>query len=505
MPDGAEGDFETYNRELLVSAEKGSYSDYLLESYAVDEAGNRSGISRIQFAIDKAVLYVAPGEKPGDGSRDAPYNSLSTALEDAVSNGMTTILLSEGNHALGQSVVLEKQEIKLEGGFSYPEWKPGGGISAITTTPSFGTAALFNLKDSNVTLSNLSVDNLTSRGAVLRQERGITTMEGVGLFQAAGSLNSALEIEAGKLFIRESAITFGPMLSGSLISIKGGELSLSETNIKGSSKSSGTVLVRSIRSRVTLDKSSMAPGESERLTLLSAAGGSLTILDSLLTTGDKDSRSTGISIQDTDLYILGSTFRSGDSGRLSFLVDAEESAMVIEKSLFLSDGNEGSVQIKSSGGSLQTSETVFARKSGTRGFLYGIQANASRLSLHRSIFYYPAGGDTIAIDCGTSSVSISESSFVLPPESSSIGYAVRGSRPSAFTISASMLFSDNRSLPAFFSSPALVERFLEDDNLTRKQAAQGEYPLFGATEASSHPAAAFPSLYRSLQGADPLR
>jgi hypothetical protein len=295
------------------------------------------------------------------------------------------------------------------------------------------------------------------------------------------------------------------MLSGSLISIKGGELSLSETNIKGSSKSSGTVLVRSIRSRVTLDKSSMAPGESERLTLLSAAGGSLTILDSLLTTGNKDSRSTGISIQDTDLYILGSTFRSGDSGRLSFLVDAEESAMVIEKSLFLSDGNEGSVQIKSSGGSLQTSETVFARKSGTRGFLYGIQANASRLSLHRSIFYYPAGGDTIAIDCGTSSVSISESSFVLPPESSSIGYAVRGSRPSAFTISASMLFSDNRSLPAFFSSPALVERFLEDDNLTRKQAAQGEYPLFGATEASSHPAAAFPSLYRSLQGADPLR
>ncbi len=511
---GDEGEFKTYNRELNISADKGSYSDYLLESYAVDEAGNRSEISRIQFAIDKAVLYVAPGGKPGDGSRDSPYSSLGAALEDAVSNGMTTILLSEGNHAIGRSVVLENLEIKLEGGFSYPEWRKGSGISAITTSPSFGTGALFDIRNSNLILRNLSVDNLTSRGAVIRQERGITTMEGVRLFQAAGSVDSALNIDAGKLFIRESEIIFGPMVSGSIISINDGELSLSETNIKGSTKSSGTALIRSNNSRVTLDRSSIAPGESDRLTLLSTEGGSLTILDSLLTTGNSDSRATGISIQNTDLYILDSTFRSGDSGRLSFLIDARESAMVIEKSLFLSDGNEGSVQIKSSGGSLQATETVFARKSGTRGFLYGIQADKSTLSVHRSIFYYPAGGDTIAIDCRTSPVQVSESSFVLPPESSSIGYAMRGNQPSTTTISASMLISENRNIPAFFSSQALVERFLQDNNLMRKQVEgtggpeqkkESGFPLFGAAEDSSHPASEFPSLYRSLQGADPLR
>ncbi len=514
LPEAGDGDFKTYNRELLVSAEKGSYSDYLLEAYAVDEAGNRSEISQIEFAIDKAVLYVAPGDRKGDGSRDTPYSSLSAALEDAVANGMTSILLSEGKHAIEQSVILEDIEIKLEGGFSYPEWRRGGGISAISTASSFGTGALFKLKNCNLRLTDLSVDNLTSRDAIVRQEGGITTMESVRLFQAAGSVESALFMDSGKLFMRKSAITFGPMISGSLISMKGGELSLSETDIKGSSRSSGTALIRSIDSRITLDRSSLEPGESDRLTLLSAAGGSLTILDSLLTTGNKDSRSTGISIQNTDLYVLGSTFRSGDSGRLSFLIDGRDSDMVIEKSLFLSDGNEGSVQIKSSGGSLRTTETVFARKTGTRGFLYGIQADTSRLSFHRSIFFYPAGGDTIAIDGGRSSLQVSESSFVLPPESSSIGYAVRGTRPSDFTISASMLISENRRVSAFFSSPALVDRYLLDDNLIRKQAVLngsqehsegGGYPLFGDSDASAHPASAFPSLYRSLQSADPLR
>lgn len=507
---GSGGDFLTYNREVSVTAEKGTYSEFRIEAYAVDEAGNRSAPAAVNFAIDKAVLYVAASaEEKGDGSRAAPYRSLSAALDDAVANGMTSIMLSEGKHILQKSADVKGAELTLEGGFSYPDWRPGIGITAVTTERSFGEEPLFRQEEGTLTLKNLSIDNLVSRSPILLQSGGLVTMEKVRLYQAAGAIDHAIGVDKGKLFIEDSTFRFGPLVSGSLITVNEGELSLTGTEIHGSSKSVNALLVRSGNSVITFDNCRIEPGESDGLTVISASGGSMTILGSELATGNGDSRSTGCRIDNGDLYILGSTFRSGTAGRISFLLDGKNSIMVIERSLFLSDGNEGSVQVKSFGGSLQATETVFARSSSSNGFIYGIQTENSGVSLYRTIFHYPAGGDTIALDCRNTPATVTESSFVLPPAGPAIGFAVRTDNPSALTLKSAHFISENRTGSAFFSPASLAGKaengggtFLEPGTLSSGAEA---YPLFGAESVSSHPAGGYPELYRELQLADPLQ
>ncbi|ADK81548.1 FN3 associated domain-containing protein [Sediminispirochaeta smaragdinae] len=491
--DGEEGEFQSYDDPITVASDQGVCSDFVLEAYAVDEAGNMSTKERVAFSIDKAVLYVSQGgDDGGDGSRAAPYRSLIKAVRDAASNGMTTILLSAGRFPIDSTIRLDRGTLTIQ----------GEALTVISTNTPFDSASMFAVNGGNLTLRNLSIDTLAAQGAILKQMGGLVRMEKVKLYQASGPADATLLVKNASLFFDHSELHFGPLSDASLISVEHGELALVASRLTGSAQSVDATLIKSTNSRVTIDDSSIRPGESTRLTSVGAEKSDLTIIDSELYTGDRDDRASACRLYGGSLYLLNSSLISGRNGRLPILIDADSCDLVLERSLLQSRGREGSVQLRQKNGTLKASHTVFTCGEATGGFFYGIQSSESQVHLEDFIFYAPTAGDTIALDTrGRNDISIDTSSFTLPSETSGgpVAMVVRTSPDGSGSISvANSLFFGPIHFPNLPSDGK--NRFF--DQIPSRTAGNEDLSRFLGVE--SHPAQSNKVLYEQLMKVDPV-
>jgi hypothetical protein len=287
--------------------------------------------------------------------------------------------------------------------------------------------------------------------------------------------------------------------------VEHGELALVASRLAGSAQSVDATLIKSTDSRVTIDDSSIRPGESTRLTSVGAEKSDLTIIDSELYTGDRDDRASACRLYGGSLYLLNSSLISGRNGRLPILIDAESCDLVLERSLLQSQGREGSVQLRQKNGTLKASHTVFTCGEATDGFFYGIQSSESQVHLENFIFYAPVAGDTIVLDTrGRNDISIDSGSFTLPPDppeqgKSSVAMVFRKSADGSGSVSVenSLFFGPGH----FTNVPSDGKNRFFNQIPSRGSGNEGPSRFLGV---ESHPAQSNKVLYEQLIKVDPV-
>lgn len=523
---GKGGTFLTYTDPVKIASREGTFSEYTLEAYAVDEAGNRSDTRSCRFAIDKAVLYVASSAPStgGDGSRGSPYHSLELALNEARKEGMSTIILSSGKHRLHAPLEIGDTTLTIRGGFSYPGWERSEANSALVSNGNFGKKPIFTVTEGSLSLENVSIDNLTSGEAILNQQGGQVRMDRVSLYQASGAVAAALSIQNGTFHFADGSIRFGPLSRSSLISLRNGRGSFVSSSIVGTGGSRESTLIDLFRGSLALDNTTINPGEGNRIVSVRAREGSISLVSSEIMGSDNDSRSTLLNLDNSDMYMLSSSLLAGQGGRIAFLLEAENSIITLEKSLFLGGDTDGTVQMSIQKSSVTGSEMVFTNRNETSTFLYGIQADGSTLDFSRSIFFHKTGGDIITFDLKNGSrLKLSESSCGIERAGSNKlllllrqngGSSMEGANSSFHygpTLRPGALFSPESSYDSLRSVDS--NNFLLLPGPAEAPSAGSEPEVlfdlwsYGAGDRSSpdHPLKEWPELYRRMLSIDPVR
>jgi hypothetical protein len=523
--------FLTYTDPIKIASRKGSFTNYALESYAVDEAGNRSDLVRYNFAIDKAVLYVASptsgdaGDtvEARDGSRGKPYHSLEKALAEAQKGGMSTIILSTGEHQLSNPLLINEGELILKGGYTSLDWSRTEKLTALVSNNSFGKKPLFTLLGGSLALEQVSIDNLTSGGAILHQQGGQVRMKDVDIYQASGEVPVALSVSNGNLHFSDGTIRFGPLTKGVLIGIENGKGSFVSSTITGTSRSQDSTLIDVRRGNLSLDQTLVKPGAGNKITSLKLFESSLSLVNSFVRASDDDSRSTAVSLDNSDAYVLSSSLISGSRGRITFLLEAKQSILNMEKSLLLAGESDGTVQVSLENSSLTGNEMVFTAQNSRSSFLYGIQSSGSTIDLSRSIFFHKSGGDIITVDLKKSTLNLKESSFGIDPSGSApLLQLLKSDGSSKLTATSSLFYrGPSVSFPRLFSDPSRLtslqkrgnNSFLSLPEPLSASAVQEDRKLFdlwtygsdGTETSSQHPVMEYPELYQMILMVDPVR
>lgn len=377
---GDEAEFAEYrDQPIALNAPSGGRREYTIEAFAVDQAGNRSQtIARYPVTIDDSVVYVSADDNAGgDGSRERPFASLSEALDAIASDPRSTVFLGVGRYEFAPKMLGER-DVKIVGGLDTRTWLPRGA----------GTSVLAIRSDADdVVRAGLTLDRVSIEGqlSVLGAQASLSLLQS----RIVSEDGPAIEIDTGVLTVRESSVA---SVQGSYaitardatlaltdvatgpIDVLGGRFSVVEGAVAGLSLRATGAVVRDTDIEGGLDRSVQAPV---------------------------------LRLDDTELDLFDSRVYTQQTR--STLVEAQNSRLFAERSVFHHLSNRSGIALRSAGSRIELSASYVSITAAEFG--HAVSTRDGTFLASNSALLARAGDEAIGVAAANSQVFVVHSAM----------------------------------------------------------------------------------------------
>ncbi len=376
----SEEEFKLYTGPVTLSSKPGVFLSYLISAYTVDTAGNRSVTTGgIRIFIDRKRVYVSKsGNDEQKGTKDQPLRTLQRALEYVSSGERNTILLDSGTHYLENSFTL-KNEITVEGGFDYRNWRREDDTDKTFIKPGSyfpKNKPLFTVEGGNLTLREISISaDKALAPTLLLSRRGGMQLERVNIALEEGYEGEAIKQEGGKLYIANSLFKFDNPGNLKLVSVSGGELSIDYSVMEGAEKGENTTLLflrqggKEEEVKADITNSRLLPGRGKKTVAIDAEGVNLRLNNSEINSGEGSAGSIAVLLRNGSIICSNSQIYSEKGARIGTAVDAERAKLVFTSSTIVARGDRGAAAIQLREGEVHLERNTI-RGENTEEFLY---------------------------------------------------------------------------------------------------------------------------------------
>jgi hypothetical protein len=357
--DGESGPFRRVEGPLqLPGSEEGPVA-YVIRSYDVDAAGNRSPeMERLAIVVDTTSVYVAEnGDDRGDGTPSKPYRSLDAAIAAAAKGGKKNVNM-RGALELRAPVSISRS-ICLVGGFDGAWGKDAALRASLKVAIQDGQTAI------------------GVRGGELFLKRLDLRSEAMG----AGAL---VDLDDSTLTLVDSDISAGAEGDAILVSARDSRIDLNGSQIKATKAMSFTAFSAE-RCSISMSESSILSSKDVRIFgAFDCEGGSLSIRQSLLES-DSDLGLSLLSMRAASLLVDRSVLSArGGSGFLRFGLFRAVSGEVKNSKLMLAWNGPATLFEIADGGPSFRHDTVSA--SSAKGGLTFFDVRGKPIQLWNSVF-----------------------------------------------------------------------------------------------------------------------
>ncbi len=362
---------------------------YIIEAYTEDTAGNRSQfVSRWPVTIDQEIVFVDPESAPGgNGTRELPYRSLDTGLQNASQQQRSTIFLAPGSYLIGPNLL---SELSGDESFHIIGWN---GVPVISTRS--GTLELpagtvlqnVRLTSSAAVIPSGSTDPVRLDGVVFASEAGTPQLTVTGgsvhLIRVHGQSDGSIELDGSVLDASLSEL-------GALRAVNQSRITLDSSTVSGITARRSTIQMQNTviegnidtRDSTALVKSSIIRSDDTRI-LWVAFNDRLEVIDSTLYAQGSDA---AIAIRQTggSIIVQDSIIATGGSAELGYAIALRNTEALLQRSVCYSQGTDESIPVVASGGTV-TIENSTLTSGGGRFTRYGGSFTGTRISINRSV------------------------------------------------------------------------------------------------------------------------
>ena len=377
---GDEAEFTEYRGQpIALNAPSGGRREYTIEAFAVDRAGNRSQtIARYPVTIDDSVVYVAAeNDAAGDGSRERPFASLSQALDAIASDQRSTVFLAVGRYEFAPKMLGER-DVTIVGGLDTQTWLPRGA----------GTSVLAIRSDvDDVVRAGLTLDRVSIEGqlSALGEQASLSLLQS----RIVSDDGPAIEIEAGVLTVRESSVA--STQSNYAIVARNATLALTDV-------ATGPI-------DVVGGRFSVVDGAVAGLSLRATGA---VIRDSDIEGGlDRNVQSPVLRLDDTELDLFDSRIYTQQTR--ATLVEAHNSRVFAERSVFHHLSNRSGIALRSDGSRIELSASYVSITAAEFG--HAVSTRDGTFLASNSALLARAGDEAIGVAAANSQVFVVHSAM----------------------------------------------------------------------------------------------
>ncbi|NBF39252.1 MAG: hypothetical protein GVY14_02445, partial [Spirochaetes bacterium] len=420
------GDFRPYEGQVMLDAVPGRLAHYQLEAYVVDGAGNRSGTPSVwDLYIDQEIVYVsadrgaggdANGGAAADGGRDAPFSSLSEAVDFALSRERRTIFVSGGSYQVSAPLRVDG-DLSIQGGLSAETWRRADGqVTEILSSEGFSGAALFDVEDSSLTLERLDVT--VEGAAALGAERSTIFMQGVSMTSREAPITLGL---VGSTFeARNSDIQARELAGDAAVSMDGSSASLQRVTIDADSSGGDYSVIHADRdSELEIRNGSVTAGSGRRSAAVRVDESVASIYDSDLSAGPARESSDVVRVRQSDVLLRDNRLAASEGASISTAISASGGELRLEGNTVEVDGERGATGLFARGSRIAASRNAF-RSGETSEFLHVVSLRDVTATVDTNLFL---GGRSREVIVGR----------IVSSETSWYNNTIRGGAGSRFT------------------------------------------------------------------------
>ncbi|NBB91308.1 MAG: hypothetical protein GVY23_08900, partial [Spirochaetes bacterium] len=394
------GDFRPYEGQVMLDAVRGRLAHYQLEAYVVDEAGNRSGTPRVwDLYIDQEIVYVSrdalagddtgaagdgggDGDVPRNGGRDAPFSSLSEAVDFALSRERRTIFVSGGSYQVSVPLRVDG-DLSIQGGLSAETWRRADDeVTEIVTSDSFRGSALFDVQDASLTLERLDV---TADGMVALTAEGSTIfMQGVSMSSEEAPLT--LRSVDSTVEARNSDIRARQLVGDAAVSLAGSSVSLQSVTITAESAGGDYAVVLADRnSELEIRNGSVTAGAGRRSAAVRVDESVASIQNSELSAGAARESSNVVRARGSDILLRDNRIAASEGASISTAISASDGELRLEGNTVEVAGDRGATGLFARGSRITASRNAF-RSGETSEFLHIVSLRDVTATLDTNLF-----------------------------------------------------------------------------------------------------------------------
>lgn len=352
--EGPETPSKRYTKPERIQVRGGVRKDFIVEMWAVDQAGNRSRKSRVSFVIDKAGIYVSPDGRDGNnGGKDAPFRTLDRALYEAANSNRNTIYLSKGEYTLSKPIIIDTQ-LNIRGGYNNSDWTRSSGnktlISADTSFPA--ERSIFELRDGTLRLDDIVLSDHQMSGPIILQRGDFSTLivRQSLLLHASERSRVFIRTSGGNLLFTDTRIEVGEAVSGRILQLSEASLAFKDSMVEVADVSGALTVFDLDGCEAEFISAGLTMGRTATSITVRSRESDVRIINSYMENGAGSAQSTGVRQEGGTLEIRGSTIgkKDGETGNVAHLatgVEADNARITIEDSLLNADGRNGVVQM----------------------------------------------------------------------------------------------------------------------------------------------------------------